>query len=217
MKHVKNKWENLRDSFRQKYSSVSKVHPEEGIWPFFEAMGFSKEQLILGNPHLQFDEFAAATTSSVDVSDIGSSRSSICEFELTTFDSPPTTTAIDPAASRSYWLRNLANNDNNDKDKYVQNYLSRQHNLDHQQRQEEQQQNIKKDESDDENDGESSGKFSGNNNNSKESGNCCEDAKFFTSLIPHVKKIPDNLKLLFRNEVQNMLQKYAYPNNMPRE
>lgn len=38
-----------------------------------------------------------------------------------------------------------------------------------------------------------------------------EDKLFFDSLIPHVKKIEDSRKLAFRNEIQNIVQRYAYP------
>lgn len=38
-----------------------------------------------------------------------------------------------------------------------------------------------------------------------------EDSLFFESLIPHVKKIADSRKLSFRNEIQNIVQRYAYP------
>lgn len=37
-----------------------------------------------------------------------------------------------------------------------------------------------------------------------------EDEAFFTSLLPHVRKLKAEDKLLFRTEIQNVLQKYAY-------
>lgn len=37
-----------------------------------------------------------------------------------------------------------------------------------------------------------------------------EDMSFFESILPHVKKIEDCNKLQFRNEVQLLVQKYAY-------
>lgn len=37
-----------------------------------------------------------------------------------------------------------------------------------------------------------------------------EDKSFFESILPHVKRIEDCNKLQFRNEVQNLVQKYAY-------
>lgn len=39
-----------------------------------------------------------------------------------------------------------------------------------------------------------------------------EDMKFYESLLPHIKKINGVDKLLFRNEVQNLVIKYAYSN-----
>lgn len=42
-----------------------------------------------------------------------------------------------------------------------------------------------------------------------------EDKQFFDSLIPHIKKIPEVQKLTFRNEIQNLVQRYAYPQNPP--
>ncbi|PSN43109.1 hypothetical protein C0J52_10473 [Blattella germanica] len=40
-----------------------------------------------------------------------------------------------------------------------------------------------------------------------------EDTKFFESLLPHVKKIPSYRKLLFRCQIQELVQKYAYEGN----
>nr|CAI5852407.1 unnamed protein product [Callosobruchus analis] len=40
-----------------------------------------------------------------------------------------------------------------------------------------------------------------------------EDKSFFVSLLPHVRQIQPRLKLLFRNEVQNLVHKYVYEQN----
>jgi hypothetical protein len=40
-----------------------------------------------------------------------------------------------------------------------------------------------------------------------------EDLLFFCSLLPHVKKIPANKKLQFRNEILGTLDMFAYPSN----
>lgn len=37
-----------------------------------------------------------------------------------------------------------------------------------------------------------------------------EDELFFRSLLPHVAKIPDNMKLSFRNRVQEIVERFAY-------
>lgn len=37
-----------------------------------------------------------------------------------------------------------------------------------------------------------------------------EDAIFFNSLLDHVSKVPDDKKLAMRNEIQNIIVKYAY-------
>lgn len=37
-----------------------------------------------------------------------------------------------------------------------------------------------------------------------------EDRSFFNSLIPHVKKIREDRKLLFRTEIQQVVQRFAY-------
>lgn len=37
-----------------------------------------------------------------------------------------------------------------------------------------------------------------------------EDRQFFDSLMPHVKRIKPENKLLFRNEIQQLVQRYAY-------
>lgn len=38
-----------------------------------------------------------------------------------------------------------------------------------------------------------------------------EDNLFFKTLLPHVKKIPDEMKLAFKGRIQEVVQEYAYP------
>lgn len=41
-----------------------------------------------------------------------------------------------------------------------------------------------------------------------------EDLMFFKSLLPHIKKIPDENKLTFRNCIQELVQQFAYPDSI---
>jgi hypothetical protein len=38
-----------------------------------------------------------------------------------------------------------------------------------------------------------------------------EDVLFFRSLLPHVNNIPANMKLRFRNRIQQVVSEFAYP------
>lgn len=38
-----------------------------------------------------------------------------------------------------------------------------------------------------------------------------EDLHFLKSLLPHIKKIPDNRKLTFRSKIQEVVERFAYP------
>jgi len=38
-----------------------------------------------------------------------------------------------------------------------------------------------------------------------------EDLLFFRSLLPHVNNIPANMKLRFRNRIQQVVDEFAYP------
>ncbi|XP_055856108.1 uncharacterized protein LOC129919279 [Episyrphus balteatus] len=40
-----------------------------------------------------------------------------------------------------------------------------------------------------------------------------DDMLFFRSILPHVEKIPDNMKLRFRSRVQEIVEEFAYPQN----
>lgn len=44
-----------------------------------------------------------------------------------------------------------------------------------------------------------------------------EDINFFYSLLPHVKLIKQECKLMFRNEIQQLVQRYAYGEQQPLE
>ncbi|XP_075227006.1 uncharacterized protein LOC142327665 [Lycorma delicatula] len=41
-----------------------------------------------------------------------------------------------------------------------------------------------------------------------------DDLHFLKSLLPHVKKIPEDIKLLFRNKVQELVQRFAYQSSI---